>query len=154
MAPTESMAPTQSPTEKKHCLNLVWQQHEYGYGCDMFHPSDSVAMSVNCVYDRNEDGILASEVCPVCGRCIELTMDPTKNPTKAPTSEPTSIGTTTTPSAVPTVLPCPIDSKGVVFRLKRGKNKNKGCNWINSGKSLKVRKNRCEKKYKGKKVKV
>ena len=68
---------------------------------------------------------------------------PTNKPTRMPTMAPTPPLTTKKPSCQ--------NSKEIVY-VKNGKNKY--CNWIKAGKTVKIRQNRCNKKvYLGKKIK-
>merc|ERR1712187_669687 len=77
----------------------------------------------------------------------------------APTDEPTvfdDVDVESTPTATPTAAPtikCPRDSRKVVFEKKKGKKiRKEKCGWIKKGKSLKAKISRCNRKYKGKRV--
>ena len=79
---------------------------------------------------------------------IVPTISPTTSPTKAPSTEPT----TKRPTSPPTNKKCPPDTKRVIYKLPRNGSKKK-CNWVQNGKKLKIRRNRCNQKKKNVKVK-
>ena len=85
------------------------------------------------------------------------TKSPTLKPTKSPTLEPTPKSTAAPiPSTLsPTKKPsCPKNSKKVVYVNKKGKKKK--CSWVKTGKTLQIRRKRCNSNmysYLGKKIK-
>lgn len=92
------------------------------------------------------------------------TSSPTPNPTPPPPPEkppPTDAPTTDVlddyyydlaPTAAPTVT-CPPDSTEIVLKRPKGNNREKYCWWIQLGKTLAIRQNRCERKWNNKRVK-
>ena len=134
MAPSQSLAPTNSPTKQPDCIDTgtPWLMDPYKVPCEVLDPDDIVAMSVSCLLERNEEGILAKDACPQCGRCV---VPPTMTPSTFPSVTPTTTPTTVAPTSSPLIC---TNTKKTKFKVK-GMKQEKRCDWY-------AKKGRCHNK--------